>query len=91
MNKSDILAYVEKFLTSHPQLRPTESFTLGEPVERTVEDVNIFIVGWVDTEGRNARGGAVYYVFNDGTVIVPAGGSGAGRESEAAIVQRWKS
>lgn len=91
MTIHDAQQYLEEFLSCNEQLRPTDSFVAGEPFAATEDGVSYYVATWVDEEGRAARGGVSYYIFPDGQVLTPMGGSGAQRESVSEIVARWRS
>lgn len=89
MDKTSALNYLQEFLNINPNLKPTESFTLSEPTEQTINNEIVYYICWAELSGRNARGGYSYYVMPDGAVILPVGGSGQPENLES-VYSRWQ-
>ena len=90
MNKTIALDNLQKFLEENPNFKPTDSFTLGELVETTIDNETIYHACWAEPDGRTARGGCSYYILPDGNVMMPTGGTGQ-PESLKAVYARWQS
>lgn len=90
MDKTTALDNLQKFLEENPNFKPTDRFTLSEPVEYTIDNDKIYYACWAESDGRNTRGGYSYYVLPDGTVLMPAGGSAAPETAEE-VYARWQS
>ena len=89
MDKKAALEYLEIFLDKNPDFKPNENFMLKEPYEYTIDGNKIYFVIWTDLDGQNARGGATYYIFPDGAVLMPHGGSGH-PETLEDVYSRWQ-
>ena len=90
MDKTVIMEYLKNFLINNPQYAPTDSFVLGNPKEIIVENTKIYHVWWFEKDAeRSARGGYSYYIFPDGKVLIPIGGT-AKPEAPEDVWLRWK-
>jgi hypothetical protein len=89
MDKTTALDNLQKFLEENSNFKPTDGFTLSDPFEYTIDNNKIYYVCWSESDGRIARGGYSYYVLPDGTVHMPAGGSGQPETAEA-VYARWQ-
>ncbi len=89
MNETSALDNLNKFLEENANFNPTESFTLSEPTEHTINNEKIYHIYWTELDGRNARGGYSYYVMPDGAILMPREGSGQ-PETPESIYARWQ-
>lgn len=90
MDEPTAITYLEKFLEANPSYAPSDGFELGKPKELTVEGTKIYYMWWLEkSTGNSARGGAQYYIFPDGKVLLAQGGT-ATLEDPHAVWTRWK-
>lgn len=89
MDKTTALDNLQRFLEENSNFKPTNGFTLSDPVEYTIDNNKIYYVYWTESDGRNARGGYSYYVLPDGTVLMPAVGSGQPETAET-VYAHWQ-
>lgn len=89
MDTTTAIKYLQSYLDENQNQKPTKGFGLSEPVEKNVQGQVFYYFYWVEDSGRNARGGYSYYVFSDGKVLLPRGGSGQ-PELAQDVFARWQ-
>jgi hypothetical protein len=89
MDKKTILDILQKFLKDNPNFKPTnDGLTLSDPIEHTINGNIVYYVFW-NYEGRTLRGGPTYYIFPNGAILMPRGGSGQ-PETLEEVYSRWE-
>lgn len=81
--------YFQEFLEKHPNLKPNEDCEFSELEKFISDDVEYYYSFEIDENGKIVRGAKTFYIFNDGAVLMPYGGSVEPEEAEN-VCRRWK-
>lgn len=82
--------HFQEFLEKHLDSKPSKSCVFSE-LEKYINDgiEFYFCIELDENTKKPSRGAKSYYIFPDGSVLMPYGGSSNPEESES-IVRRWK-
>ena len=71
MNPQQASDFLLNYLQANPTARPAPQFRIAAPQPVTVAGDTFYLISLVDEAGHPVQNAPTYYVFSDGTVLIP--------------------